>query len=169
MFGWFKPRMAPEGPVEIRAEVEIERPAEEFYAMIDFGDPQHYKNDVGTVTRTGEKSFVMTLDMLPDLTFPITELHADPGRSYMFESVLPAELDARLHKTVEQLDIEPLGENRCKAITTTLAHFHPMKMKHYDVEVAMIATSCNNSLAKLKIHAEQGVETIREIEAQQAA
>lgn len=169
MFGMFKPKMAPEGPVEIEMDCEIERPASEVYAMIDFGDPRHHKAQVGTITRTGEQTFDMVLDMLPDLTFPIVELEAIPTRSYIFESVLPEEVGGRLQKTVEGCEIEPLGPDRCKVIAKTLAYFHPMKLKHYDMEVAMIAMACNNSLVKLKIHAEEGVETIREIEAQQVA
>jgi hypothetical protein len=169
MFGWFKPRMAPEGPVEIEMDAEIERPADEVYALVDFGDPRNYKAEVGTITRTGAKSFDMVLDMLPDLTFPITEIEAEPGRSYTIESVLPEEVGGKLCKTVERCEIEPLGENSCKVTTTTLATFHPMKLRHFDGEVAMLAMACNNSLMKLKIHAEQGVETIREIEVCQIA
>ena len=169
MLEWFKPRMAPEGPVELELDTVIEKPADEIYPLIDFGDPRHHKNAVGTITRTGPKSFDMVLDMLPDLTFPVVELKADPGHGYTVECVLPAELDARLHKTVEAITIEPLGANSCKVIARTIAHFHPMKMKHYEHEVSMIAAACNNSLMKLKIHAEQGVDAIREIEAQQVA
>lgn len=168
MFGLFKPTMAPEGPVEIELSMEIERSAESVYAMIDFGDPRNYKAEVGTITRTGPKSFDMVLDMLPDLTFPIVELEAVPHRVYEIESVLPEGL-GRLHKTVERAEIEPLGPDRCKLTAITFAHFHPMKLRYFQGEVAMIATACNNSLAKLKIHAEQGVEVIREIEARQVA
>lgn len=168
MFGWFKPRMAPEGPVEIELDAEIERSAEDVYAMIDFGDPRNHKAAVGTITRTGPASFAMVLDMLPDLTFPIVESEAEPGRVYTIESVLPEGL-GRLQKTVERCEIEPLGPGRCKVTAKTLATFAPMKLKHYQGEVAMIAMACNNSLAKLKIHAEQGVDVIREIEARQVA
>ncbi len=167
MFGLFKPKMAPEGPVEIEMDAEIERSAEDVYAMVNFADPRHHKAEVGTITRTGDNSYAMVLDMLPDLTFPITELEAVPGRSYIFESVLPADLGARLEKTVEGCEIEPLGPDRCKVTAKTLAWFHPMKLKHFEHEVSMIAVACNNSINKLKIHAEQGVDAIREIESQQ--
>ncbi|MWV26585.1 hypothetical protein [Aurantiacibacter rhizosphaerae] len=161
--------MAPDGPVEITKEVEIERPAAEVYPMVDFDDPRNHKAAVGTVTRTGSDTFDMALDMLPGLIFPITEMEAVPGRSYTIESILPEELGARLHKTVERTDIEPLGDDRCKVTLVVTACFHPMKMKHYDHEIAMITAGCHNSLAKLKVHAEQGVDVIREIEAAQAA
>lgn len=167
MFGFLKSKMAPKEPVEIEMEIEIDRPAEEVYALVDFNDPRNQKAAVGKITRTGEKTFDMVLDMLPDLTFPIVELEAVPGRSYTIDSVLPEELGARLLKTVERTDIEPLDANRCRVTMTTLATFKPMKMKHYDYEVAMITMACNNSLAKLKIFAEQGVEAIRNIEARQ--
>ena len=167
MFGLFKPKMAPEGPVEIEMDTEIERSAEDVYAMIDFADPRHHKAEVGTITRTGDTTYTLVVDMLPDLTFPITELEAVPGKSYIFESVLPAELGARLEKTVEGCEIEPLGPDRCKVTAKTLAWFHPMKLKHYDQEIATIALACNNAINKLKIHAEQGVDAIREIEAHQ--
>jgi len=169
VFGWFKPKMAPEGPVEIVLDAEIERPAEEVYQLVDFGDPRNFKAAVGTITRTGANSFDMELDMLPGLTFPITEVEAVPGRSYAIEGVLPKAVGGKLHKTVERCEIKPLDDNRCKVTTTTLATFKPMKAKHFDFEVAMLTAACNNSLTKLKIHAEQGVEAIREIEARQVA
>ncbi len=167
MFGLFESKMAPEEPVEIEMDVEIERSAEDVYAMVDFADPRHHKAEVGSITRTGDTTYDLVLDMMPDLTFPITELEAVPGRSYIIESVLPAELGARLFKTVEGCEIESHGPDRCKVTAKTLAYFHPMKLKHYEREVTMIAMACNNSINKLKIHAEQGVEAIRAIEAQQ--
>ncbi len=169
MFGLFESPMAPEEPVEIEMDLEVERSAQDVHAMVDFGDPRNHKMAVGTVARTGSNTFDLVLDMLPDLTFPITELSQEPGRSYDIESVLPEELGARLYKTVERTEIEPLGKNRCKVTCRTAAHFHPMKMKHYQDEVAMIAAGCYNSLAKLKVHAEQGVEVVRQIEAAQNA
>mgnify|MGYP001263061169 CR=1 FL=1 len=169
MFGLFKPKMAPEGPVEIEMDMEIERSAEDIYAMVDFGDPRHHKAAVGTITRTGDKTFQLVVDMLPDIVFPIVELEAVPHSSYIIESVLPDDLDGRLHKTVESIAIEPLEPDRCKVTASTLAYFHPMKLKHFDMEVAMITMACNNSLVKLKIHAEEGVDTIRDIETQQMA
>lgn len=161
--------MAPQGPVEIEMDVEIERSARDVYAMVDFADPRHHKAEVGTITPTGDMAYDMRLDMLPDLTFPVVVLEAVPGKSYIFESILPAALNARLERTVEGCEIEALGPARCKVTAKTLAYFHPMKLKHYDTEVAMITRACHNSLMKLKIHAEQGVEAIREIEAQQVA
>lgn len=169
MFGLFKPKMAPEGPVEIEMGVEIERSAADVFAMVDFGDPRHYKNEVGTITRTGESTFDMALDMLPGMSFPITELEAVDGHTYIFQSVIPAEVGGRLHKTVESYEIEPMGDDRCNVTARTLAYFKPMKLKHYEDEVATMAIACNNALLKLKIHAEQGVEMIREIEMQQVA
>ena len=169
MFGLFKPKMAPNGPVEVDMDIEIERPAAEVYAMVDFGDPRNHKAAVGTITRTGSNTFDMELDMLPDLTFPITEIEAEPGRIYTIESVLPEALGARLYKTVERTEIEPLGDDRCKVSSKVTATFHPMKLEEYDHEVAVIAAGCHNALAKLKVHAEQGVEVIREIEIVQSA
>lgn len=169
MLGLFKPRMAPECPVEVELDIEIERPADEVYALVDFGDPRHHKAAVGTIKRTGPRTFAMVLDLLPGVTFPITELEARRGRTYTIESILPEALGGRLHKTIERIDIAPLGPESCKVTATTLATFAPMKRKHFEGEVAMIAMACHNSLAKLKIHAEQGVEAIRDIEAQQAA
>ena len=169
MFGLFKPKMAPDDPAEIEMEAEIERSAEDVYAMVNFADPRHHKAEVGVITQTGDATYEMVLDMLPDLTFTVRELAAVPNRSYSFETPLPPELGARLMMTVESYRIEPLGPGKCKVTATTLAHFHPMKLKHYQEEITRIAVACNNSINKLKIHAEQGVETIREIEARQVA
>ena len=169
MLEWFKPKMAPEGPVEVELDTVIARPAAEIYPLVDFADPRNHKAAVGSITRTGPKSFDLQLDMLPGFTFPVAQLKADPGRSYTVECMLPRELGARLERTVETIVIEPIDARSCKVTARTTGYFHPMKMKHFEYEVAMIATACKNSLAKLKIHAEEGVEAIRDIEAQQVA
>ena len=166
MLDIFKAKMAPEGPVEVETAIEIERPAHEVYAMIDFNDPRNYKAAVGTITKRGPKQFDMVLDLLPGMTFPITELEAEKDRLYTIESPLPKNV-GRLEKTVERAEIEPLGENRCKVAVKTIATFAPMKLKYYADEVAMITMACQNSLTKLKVHAEQGVDAIREIEEMQ--
>lgn len=51
----------------------------------------------------------------------------------------------------------------------TTAYFRPMSVKQYEAELRRIAIACNNSLMKLKVHAEQGVDAVREIEARQNA
>ncbi|MFB0612159.1 hypothetical protein [Aurantiacibacter poecillastricola] len=169
MFGWFKRRKAPEGPIEVELDLEIERPACEVYPLVDFADPRHHKAEVGTITRTAERSFDLVVDMLPDLTFPVEELAASPDRVYSYKSILPVELGTPLLYTIETYWLEPAGENRCKVTFSLVGHFRPMTMKEYRLEVARIAAASNNTLAKLKIYAEQGVEAIRAIEAQQAA
>ena len=169
MFGLFKPRMAPEGPVEIEMDCAIARAASDVYPMVDFADPNHHKRAVGTITRTGDTTFELVVDMAPGLVFPITELEAAPPRVNTIESVLPPELGAPLIKTVERTKIEPLDEGSCTVTVKTTAYFRPMTMKQYEEELRRIAIACNNSLMKLKVHAEQGVDAVRAIEARQNA
>lgn len=112
MFGLFKPRMAPEGPVEIEMDCAIARAASDVYPMVDFADPNHHKRAVGTITRTGDTTFELVVDMAPGLVFPITELEAAPPRVNTIESVLPPELGAPLIKTVERTKDRTVGRGQ---------------------------------------------------------
>lgn len=48
MFGLFKRREEPAGPFEFSHSIEIERPAAEVYALIDWGDARNAKRALGT-------------------------------------------------------------------------------------------------------------------------
>lgn len=169
MFGMFKPKPAPEGPVTIDFDIEIERPAADVYALIDWADPRNAKREVGTVEPAGENRFRMQLDMLPDMSFDMTVTQQQAPRVYAFETDITPKI-GRLAHNHERYEIEPAGEHACiLCLTSTVIFDDGMTMPEFEEELTMMSVAVNNALSKLKIHAEQGVEAIREIEHVQTA
>lgn len=164
MFGLFKPKPAPTGPVTFEFEIDIACPAGELYRIIDFGDDKCWKREVGTVERLGPNAFCMRLDVVEGIDFLLTVFEGVPGERYAYNCLMEPRV-GRLLKCTESYELTPAGETSCLAKITAVAEFEPgMTRKDWQEEVKMMALAVNNSLAKLKIHAEQGVEKIREIE-----
>ncbi len=167
MFGFFKPRAAPEGPFTIDFDIAIDRPADEVFGLVDFADPRNAKKQVGTVEPTGPSTFRMQLDLLPDRVIDILVTEAEAPRVYAFEAKITPQA-GRLAHSHERYEIEATGENSCILRLITNVTFEPgLTMRQFESEIMMMSSAVNNALAKLKIHAEQGVEAIREIERRQ--
>ena len=47
MFGWFKKKPVPSGPITFDFDVLIERPPADVYALVDWGDPLNAKRQLG--------------------------------------------------------------------------------------------------------------------------
>ena len=169
MFGLFnrKSEPAPDGPVAFEFEDDIAVSARELYRIVDFADEKCWKRDVGTVDQVGEKKFVMRLDMLPDVAFNIGVLDTEPHAVYTYDCVADP-LMGNLERSVEGYQIDPTGEDSCHVTLVVMAEFREgLTKKEWDGEVQMMAMAVMNSLAKLKIHAEQGLEAIRAVERMQ--
>ena len=170
MFGLFKEGAAPEGPVEIETKLEIATSAENFFALINFADPCNAQAALGhKVEQIAEDEYHLVMTFLPDLKFEIhVEEHLPPER-YMHFSPMPEGV-GRLLSTRETYRIERTGENSCNVVIETVGEFEPgMTMTEFEGEVAMFAIACENSAAKLKVHAEGGIGAVLEFEQQQAA
>ena len=169
MFNLFKPKPAPDGPVVFEFDIEIERPAGDVYAMLDFADARCWKKETGRVERTGETTFDMVLDFLPDITFHLDVHKQEPGTLYAFDTSSDEKI-GRLVSSSESYEIEALADDRCRVTLVCVAQFDPgMTKRDWEQEVQMMAGGVNIALGKLKVHAEEGVEAIREIEAMQMA
>ena len=167
MFGLFRKKPAPEGPVAFEFEEEIAVPAQELFRIVDFADEKCWKRDVGTVDKVGENKFVMRLDMLPDVDFAIGVLDVEQDTLYSYDCVSDP-LMGNLERSIEGYQIDPTGEDSCHVTLVVMAEFREgLSKKEWDGEVQMMAMAVMNSLAKLKLHAEQGVEAIREVEKMQ--
>jgi len=167
MFGFLKPKPAPEGPVQFGLEIEIEKPAEEVYPLIDWADPRNAKRQLGhrvDAVRDKPGRFEMYLDGLDGHVFEMMVTDEVPGREYGFHCVIRPTL-GRLKTSHELYSLEPTGENSCRLQIITIAEFvEGMRMKHFEEEVAMMSIATHNALAKFKIHAEEGVEGVRAVE-----
>ena len=98
------------------------------------------------------------------IVFAIAVSETVPDRIYAFTCRPTPQVGRLLHDS-ERYEIEPQGQNACLLRLTVEAQFeHGMKERVWAREVAMMAQGCEMALGKLKLHAEQGLAAVREVE-----
>jgi len=167
MFGLFKSRKVPEGPVHFDLAGEFACPAQEVYALLDWSSPTNSKRLLGheVMPVVGMKGrYRMILKSLPDHIFELQEMRVEPGKHYEYVcEIMPP--FAALVRTTESYRIEPLGENACKVTQRTEATFSDgMRYKDFQQEVMVMASACQSALEKLRIQAEHGTAALRAVE-----
>lgn len=167
MFGLFRPKLAPAGPVEFRLDIEIARPAADVYPLIDWADPRNAKRELGNsvVPIEGDSGrFEMVLNGLPDHRFEIAVTEAEPNRVYEFAArIVP--MIGRLVASRERYTLEPLGSDRCSLTLVTSAQFvEGLRMREYQHELCLMAASVHSALEKFRIHAEHGAGAGKAVE-----
>ncbi len=167
MFGLFRSKLAPEGPVEFRFEVEIARPASDVFALIDWDDPRNAKRQLGNSVFPVEGDsgrFEMVLNGLPDHRFEMVVIEGEPHRVYEFASrIVP--MIGRLVASRERYTLEPLGPDRCSLTLVTWAEFEQgLRMREYQHELCLMAASVQSALEKFRIHAEHGAGAGKAVE-----
>ena len=169
MFGLFKKKMAPKEPVELAVVVPIDAAPERFFELVDFSDPANAKRELGhEVRQTGDGNFVLVMSFMPDLEFPIVVEKCERPVLYAYSTQMPEGV-GNLVRSEESYQIEKSEEGGCIVVLTMKAELQPgLTMKEYNREIDMLTLSLQNSMAKMKLHAEGGIEDVREFERQQA-
>lgn len=169
MFGLFKPKKAPEGPITLSFAVEVDRPVEEVYPLIDWADPRNAKRQLGESVEPIEGSpnlFRLIMSGMPEHDFDMLVTEATPPHSYRYSTDISPRV-GRLEASEEHYELEPAGENQCQLSLTIAATFRPgLTEKEFKEEALMIGVACHNALLKLKAHAEGGVDAVRALEKQ---
>ncbi len=166
MFGLFRKKMAPEGPVEFDLDMEIGCPAAELYRLLDWADENNAKRREGQQVTPGDGSGQWRLVMtgMEDVTYHITVTDKEPGRAYGYHCTAEPTV-GRLATAHELYHIESLAPDRCRITSRVTAIFvSGMTEKQFAQEVTMMSMACHNSLARLKIHAEYGAAAARDAE-----
>lgn len=157
----------PEGPVKIVTAVEIERPAAEVYALVDWADPRNAKRATGNDVRSvADKPgrFDMVMPGLPDHTFELLVTCDEPRSCYAFGCVIQPRL-GKMEHCHETYEFEELGPHRCRVTLTTETGFAArLSRRAYSAEVATMAVSVQSALQKLKLQAEHGADFAKAIE-----
>lgn len=167
MLGLFKCNPAPLGPAEIGFSLEIERPAREVYALIDWADPRNAKRAAGNQVRSvagAPDRFELTMPMLGDLSIEIHVREAFPHTRYAYDCVIQPPL-GHLTSRYEAYDIAPQGAKRCVVSLLTVASFaEGLSKREYTEEVATMTAHVQSTMHKLKLQAEHGAEYAKAIE-----
>jgi uncharacterized protein YndB with AHSA1/START domain len=168
VFGLLKRKAEPLGPFEFEHSIEIEQPAAAVYALVDLSDPRNAKRALGNkVTQVSAERFEMELDMCPGHVFGMTVTEVVPGRAYAFETDVTPPI-GNLVSGNETFRVEPLGDSSCRLSLTIAAWFQGhLSAEEMAMEVMMMGMAGQNALAKLKVHAEEGVEAVHRLEAMQ--
>jgi len=169
MFGLFKSRPAPAGPAQFDGTIDVACSADAMFGLLDIADARYWKRDVGTVENVATGRFRLRLDVAPDHVFTLVVTEAEPGRLYAYDAQATPRA-GRMVQANERYEITPTGSESCRVHLVNSVQFESgMAMREWKQECEMMTLSVNNALAKLKIHAEMGVQAIREIEEIQRA
>lgn len=170
MFGLFKRKdsvLVPDEPIELKVAIEIERSAEDVYALVDFADERHQLRARGNEIREIGRDpleYRLWYDRAPDLNFLFTVTAAEPGRAYAYSATIVPSIGFRLGSH-EGYSIELLSESSCRVtFVNTVIHAPGLTRDQLADEVAKSTMAVANSLTKLKIQAEMGVEAVDEFE-----
>ncbi len=165
MFGLFKSKTAvPAGPYAFTLSIEIDRPASEIYALVDWADPRNSKRQLGhEVSSVGGAAdrFRMVMTEMPDLLFDMIVSEAVPNSRYTFSTEIFPPV-GRLVESQEDYAIKPLADDRCELTLTVMVIFQDnMSEAEFEEEMVRMNISVHNAAQKLKIHAEEGTEAVR--------
>ncbi|MCT2558475.1 hypothetical protein N0B51_05730 [Tsuneonella sp. YG55] len=170
MFGLFKRNRAvlvPDVPIELKTSIEIERPADAVYALLDFGDERHQLRARGNEIRviaTDPPEYRLWYDLAPDLNFLFRVTEAVPGRAYAYTASIVPPVGRRLGSH-EAYSIEPLTDGRCRlTFVNTVTHVPGLTEAELADEVGKASLAAANSLTKLKLQAERGIEAVESFE-----
>ncbi len=173
MFGFLKKKPLVQGPVTFTTEIEIGASASVVYGLVDISGPGFTHVQLGntvTMVEQGEAAglgqFELKMKDLDDLTFHLNVTQAQPHTLHTHECVIEP-LVGRLVKTVETVAIEALAPDKCHIVQTVEVTFEDgMSEQAVAEELVMMTMSVENSLEKLAIHAEQGVDAVRAYESE---
>ncbi|MEP2235225.1 MAG: SRPBCC family protein [Alteripontixanthobacter sp.] len=167
MFGLFKPKLAPQGPVEFQCDIEIAAPASEVYALINWADPRNAKRALGnevTAVDGDEERYELVLHNVPGHTFHIEVIHAVPNREYVFDCMVDPVIGA-MQSTRETYRIEPVDEQSCVLTLINETQFaEGLRMREFQCHVGQMAASSQSALEKLRIQAEFGLDALKSVE-----
>jgi hypothetical protein len=169
MFGFLRPKLAPEGPIEIRCETTVECTAVDLYRLADWADPHNGRRQLGSeIIRLDDPPgrYRVGFDELPEHFVEVSVTEEVRHASYAFTCEIVPRI-GRMVRTHERYGFDPLTPASCRlslVVTATVAG--PLRVKEHEHEVATMTLASRNALAKLKLHAEDGVEAARAVQGQ---
>ena len=170
MFGLFKSKLAPTGPHTFTAESDVAVSAAEFFALVDFADARHAQRARGARIESadgGGRRFVMKVPRMDDLDFHVDVIESEAPNHYAYAIVIDP-LIGRLAASTEAYTIWDVPSGGCRVRFDNAVTFQEGFREKYIIdEFGKVTLATVNSLAKLKMQAEQGVEAVLAFEEQQ--
>ena len=167
MFGLFKSKPAPVGPHPFEIEAKIAASAADVFALIDFADPRNAMVARGCTVEAVEgpgQRFLMKVPQVPDLDFHIDVIESEAPNHYAYTIVIDP-LVGLMASATESYTVSDVPGGGCRLRFETAVTFQE-GFRERDVieEFARVTVASHNSVAKLKLQAEQGVEAVFAVE-----
>ena len=157
----------PEGPYQFVGSVEIERSAAEVFPLIDLTDPRFAKRQLGERVEEIEDApgtYLMIIGAVPDLVFELAVTDRVAGAWIGFDCTITPRV-GRLAVSHELYTLEELGPDTCRLdLVNTVTFAGKLRPGALREETAILSVSVHNALAKLKLHAEGGIDAVRAVE-----
>jgi hypothetical protein len=165
MLGLFKKKMAPDGPVDFTTEMQIEASPFKVYSHLDWLSEDHTYRALGEHVETIDSArgfYRMHVAAMPGHQFDFAVTEAEPGKRYGYVSETRP-IIGRLVDMHSRYELVALNDGTsCLVKSHGTARFVDGLTQHQlDEEMSRMSLACHNSLAKLKIHAEYGIEAVR--------
>lgn len=164
MFGMFKKKPVPSGPIPFDFEVMIDRPAADVYPLVDWADPRNAKRQLGHIVEGQSPHFRLGIASMPDLQFTLDVIEERPGEVYEFSCDIQPRV-GRLQSSIERYTFEAVGEGQCLLRLVNQATFiDGMTFAEFEQELMMMSIATNDAIMKLKVLAEMGVDAAKAVE-----
>jgi hypothetical protein len=169
MFGLFKPKLAPVGPYAITVDCDVQASADEVFALLDFADPRNAQVARGASVKGDGSHFEMTVPQLPKHVFHIAVIEHEAPNHYGYDIVTEPAIGA-LARSREVFTVWDLPGGGCRVrLEAAMTLRKGVREKRLVNEIAMMTIGCHNSLAKLKLQIEQGLDAVVEADARLVA
>ena len=164
MFGWFKKKPVPSGPITFDFDVLIERPPADVYALVDWGDPLNAKRQLGHTVEGESPHYRLGMEVLSDHEIILDVIEEKPGEVYAYNCDISPRV-GRLETSVERFTFEPTEDGHCLLrLVNQATFFEGLTRREMEHEMMIMSVATNDALLKLKVLAEFGLEAARSVE-----
>ncbi len=159
----------PAEPLDISADVEIDRCVDTVFDLIDFESPNFMllARGYGIVEHDREARVITFSDPhFPDMHHQFSIMAHVPGEELHYISRTICDAPCGLLNWVRtEVTLTALESDRCRATYSDLVHFQPFKSKRLMAEhYALYTRAMYDAMMKIKIQAEDGAEAVIALE-----
>jgi hypothetical protein len=163
MFGLFKKKPVPKGPVTLTAGIDVRASAAEIYALLDFSNTRNAKRQLGDLVEPIEgrpDRYMLVESAMPHVDFVINVTDEVPGEIYGYTTIAMPRF-GNIVSMHDLYEIESEGPKHCAVeLTQSITLIDGLDRKQFMDEM-MIMTKVNyDMLDRLKSYAENGVRRI---------
>ena len=169
MFGMFKKKPVPGGPITFDFDVMVESPPADVYALVDWANPRNAKRQLGHSVTGQSPHFELGMKALANhqitnhqITFEVLE--ETPDQVYAFTCDIQPRV-GRLVASTERYTFEDAGDGKCMLRLFNEATFiEGMSHREFEQEMIKMSVATNDAIMKLKVLAELGLEAAKSVE-----